>query len=1546
MKKLILILKWIGGVLGSFLLLFVVLACLLYIPSIQNFVVKRVAAYASEKTGMTISMKYISLGFPLDLRLEGAQAIRGKDTLFIADNFIATVKLKPLFKSQIVLDRARLLDAKINTLDFIKACNVSGRVGNLDVIARNVSLKEEAAVINNVLLKDADLRVSMNDSVPPDTTPLKPVYWRILAEKVRVQNTKVLYAAPPSQKMKVGGELKDVRLSNGYFDLGKELYQVKGLRIDSASVNYDANGKRPLQAGFDPEHIVLRKLYAQIDSIENKGARTHAIIRSLALEERCGLKVKACSGRFAMDSLFLHMPDFRLLTDDSQVLLRADLNFDAFTPGKPARMWGRLMSTIGKQDVLKLAGNYLPADASRYLPNAPLTVRVGLDGNISSVNVAGLQMELPGIFRLQGSGQLNRMMEEKKRNGRLNLKLDLQDISFFSKQMRLSGINIPRNIRAGGLVTFDGPAYTANIKLEENGSRVDLDGKCNIDRQTYNAAMRIRNLRLQHFVDNDSLRTLSGDINLRGRGFNPVSPRCVVYSTANVHQFDYGKYTFKGFNWNASLRDSRLKMDLKVNNDYLLMSSHISGHLQKKHLYTRMHLNVIKADLQKLGIQKKEFKLGGTFDIDLNSDMKERHHIRAALYDTHLTVPQGTFYPLDWNFEAFTRPDSSFTEVSAGDLHLKMQSRNSFTKIMDRAKLFAERFSKMTADKALDQQALKSCLPDVVLDITSGKMNPLNRLLRLQAGLQYDTLVAHVRTSPEKGIFTNAHIYHSLLKDVQLDTIRFAIREDTAGIVNAYAQIKNGPKNKQYVFNSLLKSRLNEKGMDVGLLFFDKDNVKGVDAGFNVNFMDEGWMIRALNKNPILAYQTFQVNDDNYIHIDKDNRVTANMKLLSDKGMGLSLYSTENTDAEQDLTLSMHQVDLAPLLSTLPYLPRMSGLLEGDIRFTQKDKVPSITSEVSIDNFVYEGSPMGNVGSSLAYMPREDGTHVVNGEITRNDQTVLTLEGGYNPGGKGLLDANLNFIDFPLDMVNGFIPDQMTNLEGHAKGSVTLKGDPNKPIISGKLNMEGVKMKSTLLSLNYKIEDQPITIDENVLSLSDVKMYGPGKEPMMVNGKVDFKDLEEIKPDLTFRARNFTVLNAKRTLSSMLYGKAYVNLFSRVTGSLNNLSVRGGIQVLGNTDVTYVLQDTPLTVEDRLSDIVTFTDFNETKKNKPKSPQDSIYQKSAQKQFTGVSMNMSLSIEQGAQIKCNLSANQESYVNLEGGGDLTMKYTSESGLRLAGRYLLNNGEMKYELPVIPLKTFTIANGSYVEFTGNPMNPRLNITATERTRALVGAKGETQRSVNFDVGVVISQTLEKMGLQFTLEAPDDASIQQELSAMNAEERGKLAVTMLSTGMYLGGGNGFDINNAMNVFLQSEISKITGSALKTVDLSLGMDNTKDETGASRTDYSFKFSKRFWGNRLIVNIGGTVSSGNNATTNNEQSLINDVSIEYRLDNSGTRYVRLYHYVKYDDLLDGNVQVTGAGFVLRKKMTRFGELFIFRNKKQLRPMPPTRSVSGGGGK
>ena len=76
----------------------------------------------------------------------------------------------------------------------------------------------------------------------------------------------------------------------------------------------------------------------------------------------------------------------------------------------------------------------------------------------------------------------------------------------------------------------------------------------------------------------------------------------------------------------------------------------------------------------------------------------------------------------------------------------------------------------------------------------------------------------------------------------------------------------------------------------------------------------------------------------------------------------------------------------------------------------------------------------------------------------------------------------------------------------------------------------------------------------------------------------------------------------------------------------------------------------------------------------------------------------------------------------------------------------------------------------------------------------------------------------------------------------------------------------------------------------------------------------------------IGGTVSTGNAAKQ--DDTFIDNVSVEYRLDNSGTRYVRLFHDKNYESVLEGEVIETGVGIVLRKKISKLSELFIFKRK------------------
>ena len=581
-----------------------------------------------------------------------------------------------------------------------------------------------------------------------------------------------------------------------------------------------------------------------------------------------------------------------------------------------------------------------------------------------------------------------------------------------------------------------------------------------------------------------------------------------------------------------------------------------------------------------------------------------------------------------------------------------------------------------------------------------------------------------------------------------------------------------------------------------------------------------------------------------------------------------------------------------------------------------------------VKNMAYNGVRLGDIGLNGVYFPNADGSHYVDGIVTLDEQEILLVNGKYHEDkGKGKMDGEASFQRVPFAFLNAFMPDGPFALSGYAWGDFTVSGYTENPVLNGELKTESLHINADSYNVNLQIPDHTITVKNSRINLNRIEAYAAGKTPLVLDGNIDFSDLDRVQLDMNVRADDYQLINAPKRQGSLAYGKVFVNLGGRLWGTLSDLKMRGKLDVLGSTDVSCVLSDTPLTVDDQLADIVTFVDFNDT------IPAEVVDVKRQ-----SIDMQMNINIAETAQIHCFLSDMGNDYIDLQGGGEMTLTYDMQNDMQLWGRYTIGKGTMRYSLMAIPLNDFQIAQGSYVEFQGNVMNPRLNINASERVRSTV-TENSVPRNVAFDVGLAISRTLDDMGLEFTLEAPEDMSVQNQLTAMTQEERGRVAVTMLVTGMYVTDdaetNGGYNYANTLNAYLQSAINEIAGKALSTVDVNFGIQSGTSEAGTNTTDYSFSFAKRFWGNRISVIVGGKVSTGRDAV-NTGETIIDNVAIEYRLDKSASRYVNLFYDRNYESLLEGQVTKMGGGIVLRKKADRLGELFIFRNRKEEPAMKP----------
>ena len=122
-------------------------------------------------------------------------------------------------------------------------------------------------MVNKALLRDADLQVLLNDSVPEDTTT-SDVKWRIRIDDVALENVKAaVLLTPQADSTWVAASIGDAH-ANAYLDLGKEIYQVHKLSVSGSTAHFNMVKEPESPDQFDPSHIFFRDMTMEVDSFE------------------------------------------------------------------------------------------------------------------------------------------------------------------------------------------------------------------------------------------------------------------------------------------------------------------------------------------------------------------------------------------------------------------------------------------------------------------------------------------------------------------------------------------------------------------------------------------------------------------------------------------------------------------------------------------------------------------------------------------------------------------------------------------------------------------------------------------------------------------------------------------------------------------------------------------------------------------------------------------------------------------------------------------------------------------------------------------------------------------------------------------------------------------------------------------------------------------------------------------------------------------------------------------------------------------------------
>ena len=1543
--------KWVGVVILAPFLLIILLAVLLYLPPVQNWAVKQVASYASESMGMDISVQHVELVFPLKLGVEGVKVLQPvdslknspnlalrnkKDTVADIQKMVVDVQLLPLFHSQVMVDELNFTKMKVNTTNFIHEARIKGDVGKLRLMAHGIDLGKERVNVNDALLSDARLSVELSDTVPPDTTP-STNFWKINLQKLKLKNTDFTLHMP-GDTLQVNAYFGDALARTTYLDLYKGLYQVGSLEWKNGKVNYDQNYERPV-SGLDFNHLSFSDLALKADSFFFCDSKLDVKIKEAQLKEKCGLRIDQLYGRFVMDSLKLQLPDLYLRTPVSNLQATVDMDFKAFAEKNPGKVMAQLNGSLGRSDLFLFIGDALPKPMKNRWPFYPMKLEGSMKGNLQQISFSGLKVNLPTVFQLAADGTLANMMDMNHIKANVNLKARTYNLGMVTAMLDPSlmrEIRIPSGIGIQGNVKMEGTKYATKVALTEGKGSMKLqaavdaktrrDGSFDMNTLAYQAKIQARHIQARHFLPKQELYTFTGDIEAKGMGIDFLSPRTRLMAKAKVSQVHYGKYNLQHILADAQVRNGKIHAKVDSKNQLLNGVIALDALANTKKLEATLVADVRHADMYQLQVTQKPVGVSLCGQVDIHSNLKSDHKIWASMDDITVKTVDNVYRPVGVNVDVMTSRDTTHAIAECGDFRLNMDAHGGYQMLLDRVMGLQKELVKQLKNRRIDQVKIRNSFPQGHIFLTTGKDNFISRFIQYM-GYHFKSVEMDLNASPVAGLNGYMNIDSLVASGIQLDTIR-ALVHTQGDTIRYSARVQNNKNNPQYVFRALVEGEVQDLGSNLKTRIYDANNKLGVDVGLAAMLQSNGVKLALIDTHPVLGYKKFTANEGNYLMLSDDGRVSADLVLKATGGMGLRVYSNdENEDALQDITVSMSNFNLDKVLSVIPYMPDISGIMDGDFHVIQTKEELSVSSNLKIDNMVYEKCPMGDVGTEFTYMPKSDGSHYVDGILTYGDNEVATVKGTYQSEGAGYLDAEVGLEKLPLHFVNGFVPDQLIGLKGYGEGALKMKGALSNLDIDGEVYLDSAYLVSVPYGISMRFANDPVRITDSKLLFENFMMYANNESPLNVQGSLDFANVERMMLDIRMRAQNFLLIDAKENARSEAFGKAYVNFFGSMQGPLSNLKMMGKLDVLGKTDMTYVLRESELTTDNQLDELVKFTNF--------KTGKEVVVQKPV---LEGFDMLMSISIDESAHILCALNADKTNYVDLMGGGDLQMRYNTVDGIRLTGRYTLNDGEMKYSLPIIPLKTFNIQDGSYIQFTGDPFNPTLSITATENIKTTVNEGEGSGRSVDFVCGVKLSQTLEKPGIQFIISASNDQTIQDELSSMSVEEQGKIAITMLASGMYLASGNtsSFSMNSALTSFLNSEINNIAGTAMRSIGLDVGMtvDNQTNAAGALHTDYNFKFAKRFFNNRLSFSVGGQVSTGAELeNANKNETFFNNVEVQYRLNEGASMYVRAFYNANTYDWLEGQIGEYGGGFTWKRKLSRLKDIFNLKADKQQVP-------------
>ena len=1556
----------------------------LYIPWVQNKLADAAAEYASEKTGMDISVGDVRVKFPLDVSATDVQVIdQNGDTLFKADEVKGNVKPGPLLDKKVEVDNASLKGAKSQIKTDDGSMDLDVDVDDAKVDKVSVDLNNNKVDVGNASLKGGKAKMSYKpEKKNPDTDkePSKP--WKVNADKVTADDVDFKMDMKPTVD-KLDAKVKHAEAKDVKVDTREQTVDVGELDVDKADVNYehpsekDANqyskdhpmpkeepkkdgddkpwkvnagkvrvtdskgryaqtGKNPNKSGttLDPDNIEVKDVNVEIDNLEYDGDNLKVPVKHLSGKERSGLEVKDASGTIDKNKNGLDLNDMKLKTKGSDIKLDAHIDQDMLD-GKPnGKATIDTDSKIDLNEVEKLVPD--AKNALKDIPhNKPVRIKAKAHGNDKRLDIHSLDADVPGVGRIKGKGTIYNPTDMDRMKADLETEVDLRDPSALNKMLGLDDVKLPP-MKLSGKLGKEGCRWVArNLRVSTGGGTMSGDGYYDVCREDYDVDASFNNFPVKSFLPDYDVRNLTGSINARGHGFDFTDCGSTwTDATVNLASVRYNGTHYGNLKARGKLRGGYADVYASCANKGADFDANAHGTICNDHYVFTADGNVRDLDLNHLGLY--DGRCSGTTRLHATGDI----NLRTREWDADLTLRD-----LDWSL------DSSYlvTDDARGTLHstpwqtcFLFENEDNYAHLnapcgmmplIEDFQNTAAEFQRQYKDRWIDIERLKEPMPHFDFDMHMGADGLVQRYLQ-----QQDVDFRHIscEISRDTSIYIYGRAHGISVGETTIDTLTIHANELNSKYLAFNAHMGNRPGTWDEFATVDIEGGIKGPAIDFML---HQQNIKretGYRLGCNAHLADDEVRMRLFGKDPVIGYRHWTFNEDNYVNVDYRTRMLdANLTLESDSSSVELMTTRLPGDSTENIQLLIDNLRLEEWTRIVPMLDKTSGMVNANIDINWDGTNADGDGTIDIKDFVYNGKYEGDVTLTADFdLDPATATTSLTADLMLDGKNAMTLRGSLNDANADSpFNIEANFNRFPLNRANAFIPGNYVWLEGYALGNMTVSGSMDDPHVNGYFTADSATVNLPRYGSSLQFASDRVPVNDNVITFKDYKLTGANRSPIYLNGIVDLRNLDDMVIDLTARGREVQFMDSKQDEVTQIFGKGLADINATVKSRGDNMTVRADATLLSGSNITYVMKDDISQLSTAVDeDMVTFTDFNHAEEN----PTILVTGKGS----SATSILVNLDVERGVKVNAFLSDDGQNRATIDGSGRL--KYSMDFAGRdnLTGSYVIESGNLRYTPPLITQKNFDITNGSSISWTGEMLNPQLNLMGTEKmsTSVTVEQAGQkVSKPADFFIDANVGGTLNNIDLRFDLSC-DETSVQNELQAMSENQRSVAAINLLLYNTYMGDVDpGNMASSALFSFLQSKLNTWAAQTLPGIDLSFGI-NQQYGTSGTKTSYSYRLAKSLFNDRFKIVVGGEYSSEaleeegatDKQNANIASNLFNDVSLEYYLNDIGNRYLKLFRRLNYENVLEDRVTETGVAYVLKRKLTNLKNLFTFKHSRE----------------